>query len=47
MKQTENNEKFNLLLNSCRHPRLVYATLALSTLIKPSVEQADQVRKEG
>ncbi len=45
VKQKGNNEKFNLLLNSCKHPRLVYA--ALSALVKPSVEQANQVREEG
>ena len=36
-----NNERFNQMLNSCKHPRRVYSvSLALA---EPSVEQADNV----
>lgn len=36
-----NNERFNQLLNGCRHARLVY--IALMSLVEPSIEQSDDV----
>ena len=34
-----NNERFNQMLNRCRHPRRVYSMLM--TFIEPGVEQSD------
>ena len=36
-----NNERFNQMLNRCKHPRRVYA--APMAFIEPSVEQANDV----
>ena len=36
-----NNERFNQLLNGCRHARLVY--IALMSLVEPSIEESDDV----
>ena len=36
-----NNERFNKMLNRCKHPRRVYA--ALMSFIEPSIEQTDDM----
>lgn len=36
-----NNERFNQILNRCKHPRRVY--VALMSFIEPSIEQADDM----
>jgi len=36
-----NNKKFNRILNQCRYPQRIYATLM--ALVEPSIEQADDV----
>lgn len=36
-----NNEKFNQMLNQCKHPYRIYAMLA--SLIEPGIEQANHV----
>lgn len=36
-----NNERFNMLINRCRHPKQIY--LILMTLVEPGVEQADNM----
>ena len=41
---TTNNERFNQILNRCKHPRKVY--LLLSSLVEPSVQQADDVAEK-
>lgn len=40
-----NNERFNKLLNQCSDPRQVYHAL-LALALKPSVQQADDMRKK-
>ena len=39
-----NNEKFNALLNSCAHSRLIYSVLM--DFAKPSLQQTDDVSKK-
>lgn len=36
-----NNERFNKMLNRCKHPQRVY--IALMSFIEPSIEQADNM----
>ncbi len=36
-----NNEKFNRMLNRCKHPQRIYA--ALTAFIEPSVQESDDV----
>lgn len=40
-----NNEKFNRMLNNCKHPRRIYAMLM--SLVEPGIEQADNVLEKS